>query len=135
IPGSASEYLRCSRHLSPGSHFTRLFWGVIGIIGGAVVAEAVGEVILAQVGELRRTAVTGIVDRVKAADRIVPMVGSAAGAAIPQITVVDTAAGAHGLFLFVEVRLASSLLLHRLFHDRLRRTDLIIALLQLLVEG
>src|SRR5450755_1103494 len=127
--GSASEYLLCSRHRSPASHFTRLFRGVIGIVGGAVVAEAVGEVILAQVGELRRTAVAGIVDCVDAADRIVPMVGSAAGAAIPQIAVVDTAAGAEGLFLFVEVRLESCLLLHRLIHDRLRRTELIIALL------
>jgi hypothetical protein len=54
-------------------------------------------VILAQVGELRRTAVAGIVDRVDAADQVAPMVGSATGAAIPQITVIDTAAGAEGL--------------------------------------
>ena len=40
--GSASEYLRYGRHLNPGSHFTRLFWCVVGIIGVAVVAEAAG---------------------------------------------------------------------------------------------
>jgi hypothetical protein len=40
------------------------------------------EVILAKAGELRRTAVAGIVDRVDAADHIFPVVGSAVGAAI-----------------------------------------------------
>src|SRR5580692_10500729 len=73
--------LRRRRHLSPRSHFTGLLRSVVGVIAGAVVTEAVREVILAQIGELRRTAV-GIVDGVDAADHIVPMVGSAAGAAV-----------------------------------------------------
>ncbi len=54
------------------------------------------------------------------------MVGSATLASIPQKTVVHTTAGAEGLFLFVEVRLERCLLLHRLFHDRLSGTDLIV---------
>ena len=50
-------------------------------------------------------------------------VGSAVRAAIPQVTVIDTAAGAEGIFLFVEVRLESGLPLHRLLHERLSLTD------------
>jgi hypothetical protein len=62
------------------------------------------------------------------------MVGSAAGAAIPQITVVDSSAVTEGRFLTVKVCLECRLLLHRLIHDRLSRTELVIAFLQLLVE-
>jgi len=47
--------------------------------------RTIGEVILAEIRELRRTSV-GIVEGVNAANHIVPMVGSAAFAAIPQIT-------------------------------------------------
>ena len=80
--GPQKANLLSRRHCRPSADFTRLFGGVIGIIGGAVVAEAVCEMILAQVGELRRTSVAGIVDRVNTANQVVPMIGSAALAAI-----------------------------------------------------
>ena len=57
-----------------------VFRGVIGIIVSAVVAEAVSEMILAEVGELRSTSSARVVARIDAADQIAPMVGGAAGA-------------------------------------------------------
>ena len=78
-----------------------IFRGVVRIIVGAVVPEAVGKVILTEVRELRRTSGARIVNGVDAADQIAPMIGGAAGAAaaimIVQKIIVDSGAVSEGL--------------------------------------
>ena len=65
-----------------------VFRGGVGIVVSAVVAEAVGEVIVAtRVVELLRTSGAGIVERIDTADEITEMIRGTAAAFIAQKTV------------------------------------------------
>jgi len=80
-PGSASENLQCGCHQGQGSHFASIFRGVIKIFSVPVVGETVGEVMQAQIGDLRHTPGTWITQPVGAADIVVAMDGRAMRAA------------------------------------------------------